>query len=78
MFTIKQVHKDPENSKRSQIKLWEGTNIATSYNEKTEKAELHFNMIDGSYCTIDHGLLYVMNSSGKTVEIVRLEGSEWF
>lgn len=78
MFTIKQVTKDLDNPKRSQIKLWEGSNISTSYNANTERAELHFTMPDGATCTLDNGLLYVMNSSGKTVEIVRLHGSEWF
>jgi len=78
MFTIKKITKDLDCSRRSVVKLWEGTNVSTSYNEKTEKAELHFTMLDGAHCTIDNGLIYVMNSAGKTVETVRLAGSEWF
>lgn len=78
MFTIKQVVKDPDCSRRSCINLWEGTNVSTSYNEKTERSELHFIMLDGATCTIDAGVVYVMNSSGKTVETARLAGSEWF
>lgn len=78
MFTIKQLLKDPESPKQNICRMWEGTNIEISYNDRTELAELHFTMIDGARCSIDTGLVYVMNSSGKTVDTARLKGSEWF
>lgn len=77
MFTVKQVVKD-ETPQGSQVRLWEGKDVYLEHNEATKKPNVHFTMADGPMCSLDAGVVFVMNSAGKTVETFRLEGSDWF
>jgi len=87
MLTVKNVTKDIQNSSRDTVRLWEAKNVRLEHvdYDKTEefpdivpytKAEVHFEMRDGTSCSIDTGIVYVMNDAGKTIEIFRLARSE--
>lgn len=89
MLTVKNVVKDFSDRTRDTVRLWEAKNVQLvnqTYGPTDEfpdvvpysKTEVHFEMRDGTHCSIDHGIVYVMNDNGKTVEIFRLEGSEVF
>lgn len=89
MFTIKNIVRSshnpdaPADYTSDSIRLWEGTNV-TLQNRKVELdgedpyivTEVAFDMPDGVHCTIDTGIVYVMNANGKTVETFRLKNSE--
>lgn len=82
MFTIKNVTR-PESGEDS-IRLFEGRNVMfepSPYQDSSTnglKMQVGFTMDDGTYCTIDAGIVFVMNSAGKTVDTYRLIGSDWF
>ena len=85
MFTIKNIVRPKSyDIERDCIRLWEGTNVSLSTrkidlgdgSEPYFVTEVGFDMPDGVYCTIDSGIVYVMNANGKTVETFRLKGSE--
>lgn len=88
MFTVKQIIKDKSDPSRSRdsIKLWEAKDVYLVNREITPedgterymKLEVNFNMPDGVLASLDSGVIFVMNTNGKTVETFRLAGSEWF
>ena len=78
MFTLKQIVRDGNKPQDMQVRLYEGRNPHLEVNPQTKEPQVGFTMDDGTYCTIDTGLLYVMNGQGKTVETFRLAGSETF
>lgn len=66
MFTIKQVLSGGADA----VRLFEGRNPVL---EKTHDGlKFSFDMESGGQCTIDAGMIYVMNSSGKTVDTYNL------
>lgn len=76
MFTIKQIIKNPDDRSRNTIRLWEGKDVHSYSNEETGEVNVGFAMSDGVTCSIDSGIVYVMNGNGKTVETFRLRNSE--
>lgn len=85
MFTIKNVTKGPEDGHgEDSVRLYEGRNVMFEMNPPDRSVgvpsipQVGFTMDDGTYCTIDTGVVYVMNSAGKTVDTYRLKNSDWF
>jgi nucleoside 2-deoxyribosyltransferase len=61
------------------ISIWEGDNVRSYLNPFTnddgtpyEVYTVAFDKPDGCMCSIDSGVVYVMNEAGKTVETFRL------
>jgi len=78
MFTIKQVIKNSDDKPGNAVRLWEGRNPCLEFSDITGKMQVSFQMADDVFCSIDTGVVFVMNASGKTVDTFRLEGSDWF
>lgn len=79
MFTIKQMIRDPNIApSETVIRLWEGRDVYSEFNTIVQKPNVHFTMPEGTTCSLDCGVVFVMNSAGKTVETFRLAGSDWF
>ncbi len=76
MFTVKQIIKNSDNRQENSIRLWEGENIQASHNDITGQLQVTFDMSDGCHCSIDAGLVCIINSAGKTIDVFRLEGSD--
>lgn len=60
MFTVKHVTPLFE-------MLWEGRGISFTRGNGDNKPTVHFNDADGHSCSMDSGVVYVMNGSGNTV-----------
>lgn len=67
-----------------QIRLWEGKNVFFETREVPDidgsthlVPTVSFDMPDDVQCSIDTGIVYVMNSSGKTVDTFRLRNSHF-
>lgn len=80
MFTIKQVCKSLTSDRSlDRVRLWEGYNIEFGLSETTQpKPQVSFQSPDGCHCTVDAGVIFVLNAAGKTVDTFRLEGSDWY
>ena len=83
MLTVKRIIKDVEAPTRNSIQIWEAKDVQLIHRpveitgqEPYIKTEVYFTMRDGGTCSIDTGIVYVMNETGKTVETFRLNGSE--
>lgn len=50
------------------VTLWEAERVWTEQNELTKEANVKFAAPDGTECSLDAGLVYVMNAAGKTVD----------
>lgn len=81
MFTIKNVNRGQS---EDSVRLYEGRNVMFEISPRQDsdtkgvRMQVAFTMDDGTYCTIDSGVVFVMNSSGKTVDTYRLENSDWY
>ena len=73
MFTVKQIVGTQQDQ---QVRLWEARDVYLERNGITHRPNVYFTYPDGVTCSLDTGLVYVMNDHGKTVESFRLEGSE--
>lgn len=85
MFTIKNVTKTAgDGYGEDAVRLYEGRNVMYERAPSQEAGnpnipmQIGFTMDDGTYCTIDTGVVFVMNGAGKTVDTYRLKGSDWF
>lgn len=83
MFTIKQVTRtttagsDEPMRNDDKVRLFEARNpyLETGLEGRQQVA---FTMDDGCHCTIDSGVVFVMNDAGQTVDTFRLANSDWF
>ncbi|MDQ0996887.1 hypothetical protein QFZ34_002069 [Phyllobacterium ifriqiyense] len=76
MFTIKQVVRSGQKSgKDDAVRLYEGRDPSLETGPSGNQ-QVTFQKDDGVYCSIDSGVVFVMNSTGKTVETFRLKGAE--
>lgn len=83
MFTIKNVTRvnfPPGTSSQDSIRLYEGRNPIYGPAENTTSLDMQvsFDMDDGTHCSLDTGVVFIMNAAGKTVDTYRLKGSDWF
>lgn len=76
MFTIKHIVREEGPRGAGRSTLYEARNPRVEYGEGDPA--LWFEMDDGSPCRIDSGVSFIMNAQGKTVDTVRLKGSDWF
>lgn len=76
MFTIKHVFR-PYGQKFDSISLYEGRfpHLEPKQSDPTI-SQVVFTSDEGTICSIDSGIVYVMNSAGKTVETFRLQRSD--
>lgn len=79
MFTIKHVVRSSDtHGSPNLIRLYEATSPALELKENVAPAEAQVTFqFDGVTCSIDTGIVYVMNAQGRTVETFRLKGSEF-
>ena len=81
MFTIKNVNKDvsrPKDAAANSVRLWEGKDVYFGLNDNGGSPTVSFSAADGSHLSIDHGVVFIMNQNGKTVDTFLLNGSEWY
>lgn len=82
MFTIKHVTRtSDQNGSPNNISLYEGRfpRLAPKMQEdKSPRPEMCFWFdTDDATCSLDTGIVYVMNAAGKTIETFRFKGSEF-
>jgi hypothetical protein len=79
MFTVKQMVRVKDSPPDcDQIRLWEAKVVQLEFNTLSRKPNVYFDLPEGVTCSLDSGIVYVMNAAGKTVETFRLEGAEAF